>query len=387
MTKDKAQKQLAIKFLAAQNISPFVEVVVRSQAGLEEVPVDITDIDVLGLDLGRLGAMQRILFDCKSGSKLSAINRCIWVAGLREFVKADRGYVIQKKDVPYSHKVAASSLNVSVHSEETFAKYASSISGEFVKDITYLDALDIWETFTSLGQSQPALGELISFVTTQAALETSGPRGIRIGLSTLIKAAPELDPKKSAHCFLFQTFVSSFLIFLGLSMTALKELFWFSMQKEDFERTVRYFVWEGRENYVIRRNMKAAIDKSKGEISPPVFELPEWDRFLHIARLFLDAPEAFAPLPFLMKEISFRGAVAKRQDPDEKLRRLFAANNRARQFIFACAAYLVAAAKLPKEFSNVLEADINSLVEPGTARLITAADAVPTPSVALPETN
>ena len=41
MIKDKAQKRLAAKFCAAQGIVPFLEVVVRSQAGLENWPVDI----------------------------------------------------------------------------------------------------------------------------------------------------------------------------------------------------------------------------------------------------------------------------------------------------------------------------------------------------------
>src|SRR5436309_535543 len=143
MIKDRPEKKLALKFLAAQRITPFVEVAVRSQTGLEESATDITDIDVLGLDFGRHGAVQRTLFDCKSGSKLSAINRSIWVAGLKAFVKADKGYVIQGREVPYSHKLAANSLDVSVHSKETFAKYANSLAPDFSKDVTYLDNLAI----------------------------------------------------------------------------------------------------------------------------------------------------------------------------------------------------------------------------------------------------
>ena len=41
MIKDKALKRLAAKFCEAQGIVPFLEVVVRSQAGLENWPVDI----------------------------------------------------------------------------------------------------------------------------------------------------------------------------------------------------------------------------------------------------------------------------------------------------------------------------------------------------------
>jgi hypothetical protein len=143
------------------------------------------------------------------------------------------------------------------------------------------------------------------------------------------------------HCFLLGNFISAFLIFLSLSSTTLKELFQFSMEKEDFEKTIRYFIWEGRENYLNRRNMKAAIDRAKGESDAKDFDLPEWERFLHVVRSFLDAPESLASLPFLIKEIAFRAMTTRRRDPDEHLRGLFEANNRARQFIFATTTYLV----------------------------------------------
>jgi hypothetical protein len=367
MIKDKAQKRLAAKFCAVQGIVPFLEVVVRSQAGLEDQPVDITDIDVLGLSLGRAGAIQRLLFDCKTVLKLSAINRALWVAGLKELVAADRAYIIQKKEAPYSHKLVANGLHVSIYSEETFVRYAESIAIDFAGDVTYLDHVDTWDAFDGLRRSEPALADFLWFVTTQAALERSGPRGIRSGLSVLLKAGPELDPRKPLHRLLFNSFLSAFLISLSLSATSLIEIFQFSMERDDFERTVRYFVWEGRENYMNRRQMKLALDKVKGDTSASDFDLPEWPRFLNIVRSFLDAPASSATLPFLAKEIAFRGIAGPRREPDDRLRRLFQANNRSRQFIFATANYLVLAAKLPREFEQLLEAEINGLVTPGAS--------------------
>ena len=91
------------------------------------------------------------------------------------------------------------------------------------------------------------LSDLLWFVTTQAALEKSGPKGVRLAISAMLKTAPELDPKKPLHRFVFGNAVSGILIFLSFSATALKEIFQFSMEKRDFERTVRYFIWEGRE--------------------------------------------------------------------------------------------------------------------------------------------
>jgi hypothetical protein len=111
--------------------------------------------------------------------------------------------------------------------------------------------------------------------------------------------------------------------------------------------------------------MKAAIDKAKGETAATDFELPEWERFLNIVRSFLDAPESLAALPFLAKEIAFRGISGSRKEQDDHLRGLFQANNRARQFVFATASYLVHATNLPREFGLQLEGEINGLVTPG----------------------
>lgn len=365
MIKDKAQKKLAAKLCAAQGIVPFLEVVIRSQTGLEDSPTDITDVDVLGIDLGRAGTVQRVLFDCKTASKLSAINRALWAGGLKGLVAADRAYIIQKREAPYSHKLAAHTLAVSIYSEESFVRYAQSLTIDFARDISYLDNVDVWDALVGLRQSQPNLTDLLLYITTHAALERSGPKGIRTGLSALLKVGPELDPRKPLHRLLFGNCLSGFLIFCSLSITSLMEIFQFSMEKDDFERTVRYFVWEGRDNYVNRRQMKAALDKAKGESTATEFDLPEWNRFLKIVRSFLDAPEALAALPFLAKEIAFRGVAGPRREPDDHLRRLFQMNNRARQFMFATASYLVHATKLPKEFAVSLEDEINALVTPG----------------------
>lgn len=364
MIKDRSQKQLALKLCVAQGIVPFVEVLVRSHTDLEDAPTDITDIDVLGLDLGKAGALTRTIFDCKSGSKMSPVNRAIWAAGLRIFVGADRAVVILKKDAPYSHRLAANDLKVTIQSEVAFAKYARSVSPNFDRDVSYLDNMNTWDAIITLGQNNPALTDLLWYVATQSALEQRGAKGIRNCLSALKRCGPELDPRKPLHKVLFGCTVSSFLIALSLSVTSLIQIFQFSMDKKDFEKTVRYFVWEGRENYEMRASMKHAIDRAKGEVANTPFELPEWGRFIELIRLLLDASEALAELPFLCKEFAFRANQQSRQSPDQHLRDIFQSNNRARQFIFATASYLVCAAGLPREFVSGLENEINGLVTP-----------------------
>jgi hypothetical protein len=278
-------------------------------------------------------------------------------------VHADRVYVIQKKDAPDTHRLVANTFNVHIHSEDSFTRYSNSVSPTFSKDITYLDNLDLWDRLVELGQTNIALGDALRYATTQGALELSGPKGVRLGLAGLLKVAGELDPARPLHRLLFGSYLSAFLIFLSLSASELKEIFQFSMDKGSFEQLLRYYIWEGRDNYNNRRQMKAAIEKAKGQTDAVNFDLPEWNRFVELMRSFLDAPEAISSLAFLSKEMAFRAASKISKDADIHLRHLFISNNRARQFIFATVSYLVSAAQLPKQFQTEFETDINSLLD------------------------
>lgn len=364
MIKDRAQKQMAARFCASQGIVPFAEVVVRSPTGLEDTVVDITDVDVLGIELRQGGLIRRLLFDCKTASKQSAINRSLWAGGLKSFVNADVAYVIQKRSVPETHKLAASTFGVFIHTEDSFRRYAESLSPDFSLDITYLDDMDTWDNFVSLGQKQPTLSDMMLFSNTHAALELSAPKGVRVGLGALLKVAGELDPGKPSHHFVFRSFLSSFLIFLTLAAGAVKDVFSFSMDRSTFEHRLRYYLWEGRDNYFIRSQMrKAALERSGGNGASEL-ELPEWPRLVELMRTFLDAPATLAPLSFISKELAFRKVAARpKAAADGRIRKQLESSNRSRQFIFAVAGYITAAAKLPKEFATELEADLNSLLD------------------------
>lgn len=268
MCADRLQKRLALKFCAAQGIVPFAEVIISAGTGLDEGIIAVTDVDVLGLDLGRYGSVQRLLFDCKTGAKQSAINRALWAGGLKSLVRADRAFVIQRKGAPDTHRLVANSFDVHIYSEDSFRRYAAAIAPDFLRDVTYLDDLDHWDQLIALRKNQPAFVEAVAYVTTHTALEISAPKGLRQGLATLMKVAGELDPAKPLHRLLFGTYVSGFLIFLSKAAGQLTEVFQFSMEKADFEQRLRYFVWEGRENYALRQKLKQCSGSSRAKQPP-----------------------------------------------------------------------------------------------------------------------
>ncbi|WGM39936.1 hypothetical protein [Caulobacter sp. NIBR1757] len=364
MIKDRAQKRMAAKFCAAQAIVPFAEVVVRSSASLEESPVDITDIDVAGIQYGHRGAERRILFDCKTG-KMSAINRALWVAGVARYVDAQEAYLILKKDAPYSHRLAANELCVHVHSELNFEKHASSVAPAYNYDCTYLDDMDVWDGMATVANGVQRLQELVQFSNMAPPLERNGPKGLRGALAILLRAAPEIDPRKPKHIFIYSLALSAFACFSAMTASDMKTIFQFDMTKEDFDRTARYYLWGGRDSYQMRRALKASIDHSGTPDSSIDLELPQWPRFLNMFRSFLDAPDLLSATPYLSKEIAFRAATGSRQEPDHRLSQMLSENKRARQFLFQMNAYLISAARLPKELQDTYESLVNSVTSDG----------------------
>lgn len=367
MIKDRGQKKLAARFCAVQGMVPFAEVLVRSPSSLEDAPADITDLDVLGVDMGRSGSRHKTIFDCKTANRQSAINRALWASGLKEYVNAQSAFVIQMKVVPKSHRIAAASFGVNIHSEDSFKRFAASLSKDFARDVTYLDEMDRWDELLSAGKNNGALSDLIFFVTTQAALETSGPKGVRNGLSAILKGSGELDPSKPLHRLVFGTYLSAFLLHVAFSTSDLRNVFEFGMDHAEFEKLLRYFLWEGRDNYELRRKLRRALMERGdpgGEHPDAVFDLPEWPKLIELFRSFLEAPDALSSLPLLSKELAFRAASGAnlKNDADQRIVAMFSENNRARQFIFAAATYVCAAAGLPRDFSKRLEEDINGLI-------------------------
>lgn len=364
MIKDRGQKKLAARFCAVQGVVPFAEVLVRSAASIDDVPIDMTDVDIMGIDVTRMEYRARTIFDCKTANKQSGINRALWASGLKSYVNASSAFIIQIKKVPATHRVVAASMGIHIHTEDSFRRYAASISQDFLRDVTYLDEMDRWDDLITLSKQYPGLSDLVFFVTTQAAIETSGPRALRNGLSIVMKSAGELDPAKAAHRMLFQCALSAFLLHASYAVADLKNVFDFNMSQLDFDRLLRFFLWEGRENYELRRKLRRAlIERTSASDAEADFDLPEWPRLLQLFRTFLEAPEGLASLPLIAKELAFREAMpSSKADADQRLVSLFSSNKRARQFIFAASSYLCAASGVPRDFERLLEEQINKLL-------------------------
>ncbi|QJE74605.1 hypothetical protein HHL28_17435 [Aerophototrophica crusticola] len=362
MIKDTEQKLDCAKFCATQYIVPFLEVVVSHPNEVSDSETHITDIDVLGVSINKFGHIERYLFDCKTQAKLSPINRALWAAGAARFTDAARSFVVLKKDAPESHRLAASSVNVHLHSEDSFRRYATSLDINFLRKFTYLEVLDGWSKLQETQQKYPKLEALARVSSGSFLLEPSAARALRRLVGVLSKVRGELDPSKPDHRQVFLSTLSVFILLMAACIQDLKDLFDFKLPKEDFERIVRYYIWEGKENYELRRKLRHAFEVAKGSEENVEFDLPGWEKFLHLTRIYLEAPHSVPYLALPAKELAFREVMKHESDYDTGIKIRLTNNGRGRQFLFAAASYLVSACQLPGDFSKQLEKTVNDLL-------------------------
>jgi hypothetical protein len=118
--KDRFLKELAVRYCLARRLVPFLEVVVHSTSDLSDSVEVLTDLDVLGVEAVGDGGLRRTIFDCKTTTKMSSVNRAFWAAGVKDYTGADEAYVILQSKAVHNHRISVLTLNVDLHDEQSF---------------------------------------------------------------------------------------------------------------------------------------------------------------------------------------------------------------------------------------------------------------------------
>ncbi|GAB2884759.1 hypothetical protein GCM10027046_11640 [Uliginosibacterium flavum] len=362
MIKDSSQKQKAIRYCVAQGYVPYMEAVVRYSADTADVATDITDVDVLGLKPASEYAPRRVLFDCKTQAKLSAVSRALWAAGLLKMVKGDSAFVILTKAAPEGHRLAAAEISVKLFSEKLFDNFAKSATINYFEGIAYLDDLVAWETFHDLGNKYTKTAPLVSFLTSEAPFEDDPAAGFRALLARLKQAEGEFDATKPSHLMLYGMVVSQAIVFLSAMTQSFNSAFDPEMSKDKFENSLKNYVWGGKEGYELRKRLHTAIQSGRSEEAPPL-QFPSLDLFVEMQRSMLDAPFLIGSAALPVKDIAFRQLCAPREHADRRINLELTSNVRARQFALQTNRYIGSLSRLLKEcadyYARVLKESIN----------------------------
>jgi hypothetical protein len=352
MNKDILQKQKAVRYCVAAGYVPYMETLVRYQPDVASSVSDISDVDVLGVKPASEIRSRKVVFDCKTLSKVSAVNRALWAAGLCKLIGADEAFVILNKAAPEGHRLAANQIGVRLFSEKLFDNFAGSASPDYLDGITYLDNPDAWKVVFELGTNQAQLAPLIFFLLNDAPLERSATVGLRTLLAKLKGAEGEFDAKKPAHLSVYGLVLAQILVFLAEMAYEFHNVFDPAMEKNHFSSMLENYVWGGREGFALRQKLHSALNAGKSQEDPQVFSLPGWEKFYELMRMMLDAPSLVGTAVLPVKEIAISHLCAPLALANANIDQRLGANKRARQFAMQTNRYLGSLSRLLKDCSD-----------------------------------
>ncbi|MFV1534572.1 hypothetical protein VW012_15500 [Phaeobacter sp. JH209B] len=363
LDKDRHQKQMAVRYCLAQGMVPCLEVVVPSVSELSNKPETITDIDALGVEFVADGGLRRIVFDCKSSVKLSAISRAFWAAGLMQYTGCDGAFVILGKPAVYNHRISALSVNVDLHDERSFENLGQSKRLDFNKAHYYQSTIENWDKVLVAFEKYSWSEALFSLSRNTAPISRTPEKVFRKSIVELRKARGHFDPAKDEHfAIFFDVMAAMFLLWTSMGRD-FRRIYSPSMKREQFEHALRLYIWGGKETYEIRHALreKAAQLNSASEFPPEIQEFPAWEKLLHFTGLVVDSPQSIFECVNLCRELSIRSVVGKGGDEEKNLSATLGASNRAAQFILAMTSYLTSACQLPSDTEQQVKKIISEL--------------------------
>lgn len=348
--KDRYLKELAIRFCLAQGAIPFLEVTVTSSSELTESIELLTDIDVLGISAVGDGRVHRTIYDCKSTSKMSAINRALWASGLVSYTNSDDAFVILKNKAVSSHRLSALTIRVDLHDEVSFIDLGRTFDNAFPVSFFYQSSIDRWNKLEDQFQNNIWSRPLYETARNVTPLSRSSTSAFRRLMSDLRGARGYFDPKKDGHVAIYLDAMCAAFVLWTTMARDVRRFFEPTMMKPDFERLLNYYIWGGRESYNLRRQLREKMAFSTGE--SPSLELPGWTEFVNFAGTVLSSPKDVFDCAHICREHSLRMVNTPDLDLDKILSKMLGENKRLRQFILSMNDYMVAAGGLPRDLGR-----------------------------------
>lgn len=349
--KDRYQKELSIRFCLSRKMIPFMEVVTSSSSDLSDIVEVLTDLDVVGVETAGDGGLRWAFFDCKSSAKMSAINRAFWAAGVKEYVDFDKAYVLLKNKPVNNHRLSALTMNVDLHYEDSFRELGKTNDEAFAEDKFYQSSVDRWEdVFNAYNKYSWSKG-IFELARNSVPLTQTPWTTFRWIIAELRTVRGEFDPAKPEHQSIFWDLLASAMVLWASLSRDIRQFYEPSMNKADFEKILRYYLWGGRENYEIRQKLKKAL--SSDEVGQA--DLPAWQKLVSYAGITVAAPNSVLECAHVCRELSIRCVAAENIDFDNNLKARISTNNRVRQFVSGMNNYLVEAGALPKDMATVID--------------------------------
>ena len=346
--KDRAQKELAVRYCLARSMVPFLEVTLASASNLSDAEELLTDLDVVGVDAGTDGSQRYVFFDCKSSRRMSAINRAFWAAGVKTYVGYDQAYVIQGARTLTNHRLSALALDVDLHDETSFLDLGRRADESFPDDQYYQSSLSRWEALDAAYSRYEWTKKMVNLARNQVPLSSTPWTTFRHIIVELRRTRGEYDPGKASHVALFLEVLASAMVLWGALARDISRFYEANMDQASFEKVLRYYVWGGRDGF----NMRLQLAKVAGREAT---EFPAWRKLVDYSTMTVAAPRCLLSCAHMFREMSIRTATESVPAFDIGLSERFSKDNRVRQFMLGMNVYLVEAGEMPKDMLAAVE--------------------------------
>jgi hypothetical protein len=351
MLKDRAQKASALRFCVSKRWLPQLEVEVEPARRIEKSKFLLTDLDVLCVAPSAIGGHVRMVFDCKSGAKESAIGRAFWLHGVMVRVAATHGFVILNDKVTISrdHRISASDLAVSLFRENEFGDFAQSMGGSIGMTGSATENVDAWDQLAAVSGRYPTLAEYCTFGRSGYWMIKDHGEQCRKTVAKLRAIRAELDPIKKEHLAVFGDALCLFLLALSELANRLFLVLLRPTSREEFSSSLLALIYGGYENVEVAQRIRRLSSGSDSDGSVSIF--PEIAAFEKIVREILQAPNQALTAALLARELCLSfltgaGVTSLQRDLTHE-------SPYASKFVFLASDYLQKAIRLPPEFGTV----------------------------------
>lgn len=354
--KDRHQKELAMRYCVAKGLVPCLEVMVASSSDLSDSTEVLTDLDVLGLEFIADGGFRRTIFDCKTGNKLSPINRAFWAAGVTRYAGCDEAVVVLKNPAVNNHRFSALEMGVDLHDDRSFEDLGRTYDLLFDQDLTYQSSIDRWNKVYDIYTKNQWSAEIFNLGRNVVPLSRTPWSTFRKLVVALRAVKGHVDPAKEAHLvILWDVLAAAFILWSSMGRD-IRRFYDPAIARAEFEKLLKYYIWGGKESYIVRRQMKGKAEDG----SLPDLDFPAWERLVDFAGLIIAAPQEIFGCVSVCRDLSIRIACGRVLAHDQQISAALTRNKRVRQFVMSMVDYLIAACGLPKDLSARMQAELAS---------------------------
>lgn len=350
MLKDRAQKSTALRLSVSKRWLPQLEVEIEPTRRLEKSKYLLTDIDVLSVAPSPIGGHIRLVFDCKSGARESAIGRAFWLHGVMTKASATHGFVVlnDKVSVNRDHRISASDLAVSLLHESEFEDLAQGMGGTTVLTDSATSSIDAWDQFLAVGAKFPTTSDYLNFGRSGYWMIKDPGEQCRKTVARLRAIRTELDPAKPEHLAIFGDALCLFLLALSELANRLFLVLLRPSSQEEFSSSLLAHLYGGYENLDAAQKIRRLTSGADADDVVSIF--PEIGKFEQLVREILQAPQQALPASLLAREMSF---TALTESGITNLQREVAVESPyAPKFVLMASEYLQKATKIPQEFAS-----------------------------------